>query len=225
MSIKRVFILDDEKHTRDLLCMVVREHPDLELLVATKSLSDARKAMKIYAKPDVFLIDLGLPDGSGLELIRDIRKNDASIAIMVLSVFGDERHVVDAIEQGAGGYIHKDEPLEDLAQHIKNVLSGDSPISPSIAKHILNRMQTISKPTKSIEPLRNEVLSPLSKRERDVLQVLSRGFNRIEVANHLKVSPHTITTHIKNIYRKLNVHSRTEALFEAYHLGLIGESD
>jgi len=219
MAMKRVFIVEDEVNTRDLLCMVVAEHPKLELLTAEGSLADARKAFQNYGKPDVFLVDLGLPDGSGIEFIRDIRRQHADVPIMVLSVFGDERNVVDAIASGAGGYIHKDEPLEEVARHIEGVLLGDSPISPSIAKHILNRM--VSK--LSMES--NFTSNMLSSREIEVLNVLARGFRRAEVASHLGISPHTITTHIKNIYSKLNVHSCTEALFEANQLGLIDIHD
>jgi len=118
-----------------------------------------------------------------------------------------------------GAYIHKDEPLDELARHIEEVLSGDSPISPSIAKHILNRM------TGKAVVRKNEKMDILTQRETEVLNILARGFNRVEVAEHLSISPHTIMTHIKSIYRKLNVHSCTEALFEANQLGLIGGND
>jgi len=216
---KRVFIVEDEVNTRNLLCMVVAEHPKLELLTAEATLSDARKAFQHYGKPDVFLVDLGLPDGSGIEFIQDIRRQHADVSIMVLSVFGDERHVVDAIASGAGGYIHKDEPLEEVGRHIEEVLLGDSPISPSIAKHILNRM------TRKSAIKSTPTSHMLSLREIGVLNVLARGLSRAEVAKHLNISPHTITTHIKNIYNKLNVHSCTEALFEANQLGLIDIND
>ena len=218
MTTKRVFIVEDEHHTRDLLCMIVAEHPKLELLTAVGSLTDARKHAQTHAMPDIFLVDLGLPDGSGIEFIQHIRTRHAHVPIMVLSVFGDERHVVDAITYGAGGYIHKDEPLDELARHIEEVLAGDSPISPSIAKHILNRMTG----TKAIQEAKTDILS---QRETEVLNLLVRGFTRTEIAQHLSISPHTITTHIKNIYSKLNVHSCTEAVFEANQLGLIGNND
>jgi len=103
MTIKRVFIVEDEYHTRDLLCMIVAEHPRLELLTAEGSLADAKKAFQHSAMPDVFLVDLGLPDGTGIEFIQYIRSYHSDVAIMVLSVFGDERNVVDAIAYGAGG--------------------------------------------------------------------------------------------------------------------------
>lgn len=219
ITMKRVFIVEDESNTRQLLCMVVSKHPKLELHTAAANLADARKAFFAHEKPDVFLVDLGLPDGSGIEFIQEIRRYDSEVAVMVLSVFGDERHVVDAIVAGAGGYIHKDEPLEEVGRHIEDVLLGDSPISPSIAKHILNRMNGI--PDKKA----SQASSVLSEREVEVLNILSLGFSRSEVAQHLGISKHTITTHIKNIYSKLNVHSCTEAVFEANQLGLIGVHD
>ncbi len=214
MTAKRVFIVEDEANTRAFLSMVVAEHPKLELLTAQGSLSAARAALRRYTTADVFLVDLGLPDGNGIDFIRDIRRKHAHVPVMVLSVFGDERSVVDAIACGAGGYIHKDGALKEIGRHIEEVLSGDSPISPSVARHILTRMQQQSSPEKPSD-------TTLTQRELDVLNILSRGFSREEASEHLKISRHTITTHIKSIYRKLNVHSCTEALFEASQLGLI----
>lgn len=217
MKKKLVFILEDEVNTRKLLCKVVENHPALELCAAVGSLSDAREALGKGVNPDVFLVDLGLPDGSGITFIREIRRSDSEVPVMVLSVFGDERHVVDAIACGAGGYIHKDEALDEVGRHIDEVLAGESPITPSIAKHILKRMQNAP------EQRDKKQSDLLSQRELDVLNILVRGFTRQEVASHLSISQHTVTSHIKSIYWKLKVNSCAEAIFEANQLGLIGE--
>jgi len=222
---KHIFIVEDEINTRALLCMVVENHAKFALLTAESSLTDARKALHQHKKPDVFLVDLGLPDGSGITFIQEIRRQYDDVPIMVLSVFGDERHVVDAIAAGAGGYIHKDEPMEEVARHIEAVLSGDSPISPSIARHVLKRMQLQTQPSEQEKDEKHKLSCQLTSREIDVLNLLARGFSRLEAASNLKISSHTVTTHIKNIYRKMEVHSRTEAIFEASQLGLLASSN
>ena len=212
MSCCQVLIVEDEKNTRDFLCIVIDNHQKLSLLGSIGSISEAREAIVEHGAPDILLIDLGLPDGHGVELFTEIKEHHPKTIIMVLSTFGDEKNVLNAIEAGASGYIHKDEPLDEIHKHLDSILQGFMPISPSIAMHVLKRLQPSSIESAGV------VLSP---REIDVLKMLSRGFNRNETASHLAISPHTITTHIKNIYRKLKVHSRTEAVFEATQMGLI----
>ncbi len=215
ITMPSVFIIEDEKYTRALLCKVINEHPKMTLLVAASDLTSARLSLQQYGEPDLFLVDLGLPDGNGITFIKEVRQQFLATTVMVLSTFGDERNVVQAIAAGAGGYIHKDEDLQNIGCHIEQALAGNAPISPSIAKHIIHRMQAKETPCDGKKTML------LSQRELDVLHILKRGFSRIEVANHLHISPHTVTSHIKNIYKKLNVHSRTEAVFEAQQLGLM----
>jgi DNA-binding NarL/FixJ family response regulator len=138
---------------------------------------------------------------------------------MVVTVFGDEQHVVAAIEAGATGYILKDSTPADVISCIRLLRAGGSPVSPVVARSVLrairNRMNTT--PTRQVSPDDN----PLSVRETEILQLLAKGMSFNEIGQILGISPHTVTAHIKKIYRKLAVHSRGEAVYEASQMGLL----
>jgi DNA-binding NarL/FixJ family response regulator len=163
------------------------------------------------------LTDLGLPDGNGLDLIRRVAAMEGNTEIMVITVFGDEKHVLSAIEAGASGYLLKDSTSDYIGDSIVQMMNGESPVSPAIARHLLKRfrsMQTKAQVTDSDSP-------KLTPRESEILQYVAKGFSFTEVAKLINVSPHTVTHHIKNIYKKLAVCSRAEAVYEAMQLGLV----
>jgi DNA-binding NarL/FixJ family response regulator len=166
------------------------------------------------------MIDLGLPDGSGIDLIRSVSQKKPDVDIMVVTVFGDEQHVVSSIEAGATGYILKDSTPADVISCIRLLRAGGSPVSPVVARSVLrairNRMGP-STPTRVTNPESN----PLSARETEILQLLAKGMSFNEIGEILGISPHTVTAHIKKIYRKLAVHSRGEAVYEATQMGLL----
>jgi len=212
-----VLIVEDNPVTLDVLVQVVEHEPRLELSGTAASYGDAADSLK--NNPDILLVDIGLPDGNGIDLIRQAKQSFPDTEIMVISAFGDEDHVVDAIEAGATGYILKDKALAKVGPHILSLLKGESPISPGIARYLLRRFQ--QKPKQDTDdPSLN-----LTEREQSVLTLIARGYSRSEVAESLNMSQHTVATHIKHIYRKLSVHSRTEAVFEAYQMGLIKPYD
>jgi DNA-binding NarL/FixJ family response regulator len=132
-------------------------------------------------------------------------------------VFGDEQHVVEALEAGALGYLLKDGTAEYIGASILEMLAGGSPISPAIARHLLRRFRGGAPG----EAARTEELPRLSEREGEVLRLIVKGFTYAEIAELLGVSSHTVTTHVRGIYRKLEVHSRSEAVYEALQLGLV----
>lgn len=210
-----VLLVEDDPPTRYRLANIIGEHQQLSLLAACENLAEAR-AVLVKANPDVLLTDLGLPDGHGTTLIREVRQKNDQIEIMVISVFGDERNVLNAIEAGATGYLLKDSDARYVAESILELIAGGSPISPSIARHLLRRF---NKP-KEVLP-ENTVLPALTKREMEVLQGVAKGLTYSEIAGLLGMSPNTVTSHIKHIYRKLEVRSRSEAVFEAVQMGLI----
>ena len=158
-------------------------------------------------QPDVVLVDLGLPDGSGETVIRAATARDPAPDVMVITVFGDERHVISAIEAGAAGYLLKDSEPEAMVAAITDLVAGGSPITPVIARHILTRFQ--SAPSSAPEAAAEE------------LQLVARGYSNNEIGGLLELSFHTVTSHIKHIYRKLSVRSRSEAVFEASQMGII----
>ena len=207
-----MLLVEDGPDMRDYLARAINDHPELELLAACADLASARAVLRCTV-PDVLLTDLALPDGDGVALIRELKRATPSCECMVISVFGTEARVVAAIEAGATGYLLKDDPVERVAQAVLSLVHGGSPMSPGIARHVLNRLRGAA-PVEAAG-------AGLTERELTVLNALSRGFTYGEVAEQLGLSNHTVGTHVKHIYRKLEVCSRSEAVYEAAQLGLI----
>lgn len=197
---------------RHYLAQAVEQHPSLQLRAACADLATAR-ALLAAGPPDVLLTDLALPDGDGVDLIREVKEATPGCECLVISVFGSEARVVAAIEAGATGYLLKDEPIARVGEAIMSLVAGGSPMSPGIARHILNRVQ-------QNDGSRGSTVT-LTERECAVLNALSRGFTYGEISVQLGMSAHTVATHIKHIYRKLEVTSRAQAVFEAYQMGII----
>jgi DNA-binding NarL/FixJ family response regulator len=168
------------------------------------------------------LVDLGLPDRSGIEVIERCCRMQPACAVMVLTMFGDENNMLRAFEAGARGYLLKDGTEEDLAAHIRALHAGGSPMSPIIARQLLTRWHAAERARpNAMAGSTARIAEPLSQRESQVLDLISRGFTYAEIAVQLKVSITTVQTHVRNIYGKLGVHSKTEAVFEARQSGLL----
>ena len=214
----RVVLLEDDTDTRVFFEQCVAAHPQLSLLASFATLAEAL-AWFANDTADVLLTDLSLPDGHGLTLIRDVARRQPACEILVVSVFGDEDSVLACVEAGAVGYIHKDSRPADVAQIIIDVKHGASPISPMIARKLLERLRRGSSSASSAATGLVEVA--LTPRESEVLELVARGYAYAEIARLQSVSMHTVQTHIKNLYAKLAVHSRSEAVFEASRMGLL----
>jgi DNA-binding NarL/FixJ family response regulator len=212
-----VMVVEDDPAFLARFCRIVAQSPELSLLGAVGDLASARRAIERQA-PDVLLTDLGLPDGSGIDLIRETASRHPATDIMVISIFGDEEHVLASIEAGATGYILKDSLPEEFVHLIAQLRAGGSPISPVIARKLLKRFQP---KRETAGPTLEAAASGLSPRESEVLSLIAKGFSFAEIARLLDVSPHTITAHVKKIYQKLAVHSRGEAVYEAGKMGLL----
>jgi DNA-binding NarL/FixJ family response regulator len=198
----------------------LRGHPAIRLRGAAHSLADARQRLRA-ALPDVLMVDLGLPDGNGIELIREVSARGPGTDILVVTVFGDEAHVIASLEAGATGYLLKRSQPEALAQTILELREGGSPISPIIARQLLTRFRRGTSPGAPVSVPAAVPDGHLSERELEVLTYIAKGFTVNEIADMLALSAHTIATHVKRIYRKLCVHSRAEAFYEATRLGLL----
>lgn len=214
----RVAIVEDDAILREDLARVVANAADLEVLGLADTL--AAGFSLLAGKPDVLLVDLALPDGSGVSLISEARLRLPDIKIIVVSIFGDSRSVVGAIEAGADGYLLKGAGGQEAESAIRSVLEGGAPISPSVASHILTRMRARTGATQGAA-----TEAPLTEKEVAILTDLAKGFRYKEVARLHGISPHTVADHVKSIYRKLAVNSRSEAVFEAVQAGLIRLND
>lgn len=211
-----VLLVEDEPATRQRLADAVACHDQLTILAAVGNVAEA-KAVLARAQPDVLLTDIGLPDGDGTEIIAELVRLGYKTEAMVITVFGDERHVIRAVEAGATGYLLKDDRPDAITDAIMELLAGGSPMSASIARYLLRRLQPPR--TDAVESAEPQL--QLSQREQEVLRHIAKGFSYAEISDLLNLSTHTVASHLKSIYRKIGVHSRGEAVFEATQMGLI----
>lgn len=219
-----VLIVEDQARFRDAFLHALGSVPDIELLGIAPDLPQGRR-MFDQLQPDVLLVDLDLPGGSGIELIRHAAQTRPQCEVMVISVFGDEQHVVASIEAGATGYLLKDSLALDLPGQLRSLRAGGSPISPIIARRLLVRLAPGApqgggrSPEAQAVTLADEEVVALSEQESRVLHLAAKGFTFDEIAQFLQVSPHTVMTYVKRVYRKLHVRSKVEAIYEARRLG------
>lgn len=211
----KIAIVEDDDFTRQRISSILKLRMPLANIVELKDLKTAQRYAATNSQ-DFWLIDLGLPDGSGIELIRSIKKTYQHANVLVLSVFGDVDNIVNSIEAGANGYLLKDAVERDLIDALDAIDSGGTPLSPMIASRLLERML----PAKS-----NDISGVngylLTGREAELLNFLSRGYTSLEAGERMQIAVSTVRTHIKNIYSKLAVKSRTEAIFEARAMGIL----
>ncbi len=217
-----VLLVEDDPPTRARLASVIERHPDLVLAGAAGTCREGRAALE-RLEPAVLLTDLGLPDGSGIDLIRFARERGGRTQSMVITVFGDEPHVVAAIEAGALGYLLKDATSDTIGRSIVEMLAGGSPMSAPVARYLLKRLgPPAASGADTPAAMAGAHAGPaLSEREREVLGYIVKGFTYAEIARIAGLSAHTVATYVRRVYGKLEVHSRGEAVYEALSSGLV----
>lgn len=187
------------------------------------SLQQARARLAERPTPPLALIDLGLPDGSGVQLIAPLAA--AGCVCVVSTVFDDDAHLFPALAAGAQGYLLKDQPPEQIADMLRGIATGQPPLSPSIARRLLQHFRPSSSTTAASSPTSGTPAhgadAELTARESDVLRLVAKGYTVQEAADALSLSRHTVAGYLKDIYRKLEVNSRAEATLEATRRGLI----
>lgn len=203
---KGILIYDDNQSLRESIEQLVVVSPDLLLL---GSFNDPRHVSQQVQElhPDVILMDIDMPVLNGIEAVKAIRTINPGVPIIMLTVFDDSQHVLDAICAGASGYLLKKQISDKLTIAIDEVLQGGAPMSPGIARLVIQSMQP--------KPTAIENKYHLTGREKEILVSLSKGNSFKLIAAELEISIDTVRTHIKRIYEKLQVHSQTEAVFKA----------
>jgi DNA-binding NarL/FixJ family response regulator len=181
------------------------------------SLAEARAACA-DGVPAIALVDLGLPDGSGTDLIAELRARDPDLLTVVTTIFDDDRHLFGALRAGADGYVLKDQSRAELVDMLAGIHAGQPPLSPSIARKLLSVFQAEEERP---DPVEEEAIR-LTEREREVLTLIAKGYTVARVAEMLGITRNTAAGYVKVIYRKLNISSRAEATLEATRQGLIG---
>jgi DNA-binding NarL/FixJ family response regulator len=207
-----VLITEDDPQFRAAFADAVVGAADLRLAGEADDLPEGLRLLE-QTKPDVLLVDIGLPSGSGIDLIRRAHACLPNCDVMVVTVFGDEQHVLECIEAGATGYLLKGSKAIDIVEQIHALLEGGSPISPAIARQLMKRFMP--------KPCAAPDAQSLSDQERTVLELSNKGYSYEEIAQLLHLSHHTIGTYVKRIYRKLQAHSKSEAIYEARKQGLL----
>ncbi len=226
-----VALVEDDPGLRARLTEAVSGNPTMSLIYTGGSSVECIAWLREHAV-DVLLVDLGLPDGSGIDVIRHCRALRPACDVMVITMFGDEANMLEAFAAGARGYLLKDGTERDLARHVLDLRAGGSPMSPIIARRLLQVLQgdagaaatAVEAPVQRILPPVDEARNAgpddaLTPKERQVLHLVARGFTYEESAARIGVSISTVRTHVRNIYGKLDVHNKTEAVFEARALG------
>lgn len=219
----RVAIVEDDMDFFNALRATVAVAGDMVLAHSAATCKEGLLMLERDAA-DVLVVDLGLPDGSGIDIIRAAGLKWPACAVLVSSAFGDEAHVMGTIEAGAAGYLLKHAEPACLADQIRSVFQGGSPISPLIARQILTRFRLVMPPEAAGAIAQDGATTArpeLSPREREVLELLTKGFTAEEIAALIEVSSHTVLTFIRRIYRKLKVNSRAQAIYEARLQGLL----
>jgi DNA-binding NarL/FixJ family response regulator len=218
-----VLIVEDDPRIRNLFASAVQAAPDLQLAGAAHDLPEGLRLLE-QTRPQVLLVDIGLPSGSGLALIQRAAQHVPECASIVVTVFADEEPVLQCIKAGATGYLLKDARDVDIVQQIRLLNDGGSPISPAIARRLLQHVAGAEPVADGEGPPASDdahTRVALSEQERAVLSLSAKGYNYEEIAGLLTLSRHTVETYVKRIYRKLQVHSKTEAVYEARKLGLM----
>lgn len=221
---KATFLLvDDEPALLERLRRILHEHLPGAVPECAGTIAQA-KALGEAHPFAMALVDLGLPDGNGVELVRWLRERDEALPILVVSAWSTEEKIVDALRAGASGYILKERDDSEIAMLIGTALKGGAPIDPFIARRILalsGGFDTALQASPSISANARELGDAFSERETEILRWVAEGLSNIEIAEKINLSRWTVATHVKNIYAKLAVHSRTAAVQAARGRGIL----
>ncbi|MFG6490134.1 response regulator [Roseateles sp. BYS78W] len=216
----RTALVEDEAAFRAALASAVMQADGFELVGTAADLPDGLQLMR-RVEPQLLLVDLQLPSGSGLHLIEAAAAELPGTEVVVVTTLGDEDTVLAALAAGAVGYLLKQGQAYRLVEQLQSLREGGAPLSPVLARQLLRRLTPVppSAPPAPLQPVGADV--SLTAREIQILEAVARGYRYEEIAGQLAVSLNTVSTHVKRCYRKLQAHSKTQALAQARRLGLI----
>ncbi|HYP69785.1 MAG TPA: response regulator transcription factor [Variovorax sp.] len=220
---KQALVVEDLAEVRDWLADIAKAvFPGIEVTAVGRV--DEGMARSGDSTFDVALVDLGLPDGSGIDVVRSLHRQQPQCLAIVVTIYDDDEYLFPALQAGAFGYLLKDQPREALVAQLQRIASGEPPLSPPIARRVLSFFgQKHTEPAPLSPPPEERAIDTvrLTEQETVVLQRVAKGYTLPEIAQQLGLSRHTIAQHVKNIYRKLDVSSRAEAALEAARRGLV----
>jgi len=214
----RLIVVDDHDTFRDPLAFMLEREPDLTVVARPRSLSEAREDLHSAEHGlDVAIVDLNLPDGSGTDLIKDLRRSHPRAKALVLSAMSEQRYLAEAIEAGAAGIMHKSAPMSDLVEAVRRLAVGEQLLT---QQEIIEALRFIVRVRESNREAQLAIYK-LTPREREVLQALAEGWSDKEIATRLHVGMGTVHSHVTNILSKLEVSSRLQALVFAVRHGVV----
>jgi len=215
MKKMRLLLVDDHAVVRSGLRMLLENEPDVEIVGEAGSAEDSLDALE-KLNPDVVLMDIGLPDRSGIDAACEIKRRSPETAVVALTIHEDKEYFFRMLEAGASGYVPKRAAPDELLTAIRTAANGEVYIYPSMAKLLVK--DYLDQDRKSRQ---SKTLNGLTAREQEVLTHLADGATNIEIGETLSISPKTVARHRENIMRKLNLHSRTELVKYAIRKGII----
>jgi DNA-binding NarL/FixJ family response regulator len=214
----RIMVVDDHDTFRDPLAFMLEREPDLTVVARPRSLSEAREDLQSAEHAvDVAIVDLNLPDGSGTDLIRELRNSLPRATALVLSATTDQKHLASAIEAGAARVMHKSAPMSDLVEAVRRLAAGEQLLSQQEVIGALRLLVRVRESNREAQL----AIDRLTPREREVLQALAEGWSDNEIATRLHVGVGTVHSHVTNILSKLEVSSRLQALVFAVRHGVV----
>jgi NarL family two-component system response regulator LiaR len=204
----KVVLIDDHDLLRRGMKTMLESHAEIEVVGEASNGSDALGTVESML-PDVVLIDVIMPGKDGIEATREIKDAFPHVSVVVLSGHDEQQFVFDALKAGASGYLLKNAELDEVVQTVKTAAVGEGKMSPTVASQVLSEFQSYQKVDVA------DVFQPLTKREREILKLMSQGLPNKTIASRLSISERTVTTHVANIYSKLHVNNRVSAIQEA----------
>lgn len=216
----RVLVVEDQPKILKSQIKLLQDFGEIEIV--GEALSGESALEKIpEVKPEVLLLDLGLPQMSGIDVTRKVKADFPEIEVLIFTIFDEEEKVTEAIMAGAAGYLLKGTPVEKIVEGIKDVKAGGAVIQPNLARALLRLIGEAGNRPPTFVPEPGEAIHPLTDRELEILQIIAKGLSNNEAAKVLGLSKATIRTHLEHIYEKLDVTNRVEAVTEGIRQGII----
>ncbi|EKR98570.1 response regulator receiver domain protein [Leptospira mayottensis 200901122] len=211
-----VSIIEDNQHTALNLQELLSNSSDFQFL---EHYPDSQKAIEGIQRniPDIVILDIGLPGKNGLECLKELKEKTPNTKYVIFTVFEDEEKIVEAIQGGVSGYLLKDTSPELFLAELKVIVLGGAPLTPRIADKIIREFT--KKEENQNPPIQNTL--GLTKRQLQILNFVALGMTVADIADELDISSHTVSRHIEKIYKKMEVHSKSEAIIRGRRMGII----